>query len=134
MRRGLRLHLDDPDDPRVFRAVLPGFGMSQRVLFSQASEDGVTPPRLLIDLFSFQKRPDVRNPRRWVRGAAAAGAVALAIATAGTTPRKGRRRRRRRRRAGHVPDQPAEVLAGEAGDEGQRQGTNGPGRAPSPRT
>jgi hypothetical protein len=57
----------------------PGFGVSQRVLFSQASEDGAAPPRLLIDLFSFQKRPDVRNPGRWVTGAAAAGAAALAI-------------------------------------------------------
>jgi len=79
MRRGLRLHSDDPDDPRVFRAELPGFGMSQRVLFSQAPEDGVSPPRLLIDLFSFQKRPDARNPRRWVTGAAVAGVAALAI-------------------------------------------------------
>jgi hypothetical protein len=39
----------------------------------------VTATRLLIDLFSFHKRPDVRNPRRWVNGVAAAGAVALAI-------------------------------------------------------
>jgi CubicO group peptidase (beta-lactamase class C family) len=79
MRRGLRLHPDDPDDPRVFRAELPGFGMSQRVLFSEAAEGGVTAPRLLIDLFSFRKRPDVRNPRRWVTGAAAACAAALVI-------------------------------------------------------
>jgi hypothetical protein len=79
MRRGLRLHPDDPNDPRLFRAELPAFGMSLRVLFSQASEAEGTPPRLLIDLFSFQKRPEVRNPRRWVTGAAAAGAVALAI-------------------------------------------------------
>jgi len=79
MRHGWRLYPDDPDDPRVFRTELPEFGMSQRVVFSQAPEDGTTPPRLLIDLFSFQKRPDVRNPRRWVTGAAAVGAAALAI-------------------------------------------------------
>jgi hypothetical protein len=39
----------------------------------------VTATRLLIDLFSFHKRPDVRNPRRWVNGVAAAGAVGLVI-------------------------------------------------------
>jgi CubicO group peptidase (beta-lactamase class C family) len=79
MRRGLRLHPDDPDDPRVFRAEFPEYGMSLRVAFSEASGDGLTPPRLLIDLASFRKRPDVRNPRRWVTGAAATGAAALAI-------------------------------------------------------
>jgi hypothetical protein len=79
MRRGLRLHPDDPGDPRVFRAELPEFGMSQRVAFSEASKHTATPPRLLIDLISFPKRPDVRNPRRWAAGAAAVGAAALAI-------------------------------------------------------
>jgi len=79
MRRGLRLHPDDPHDPRVFRAELPGFGISQRVVFGEASKDAVTPPRLLIDLFSFSKRPGVRNPRRWVNAAAAAGAAAFAL-------------------------------------------------------
>ena len=79
MRRGLRLHPDDPHDPRVFRAEFPEFGMSHRVAFSQASEDAAAPPRLLIDLFSFHKRPDARNPRRWVNAAAAAGAAAFAI-------------------------------------------------------
>jgi CubicO group peptidase (beta-lactamase class C family) len=79
MRRGLRLHPDDPGDPRVFRAELPEFGMSQRVAFSEASEHAITPPRLLIDLIAFQKRPDVRNPRRWAAGTAAVAAAALAI-------------------------------------------------------
>jgi hypothetical protein len=66
-------------DRRVFRAELSGFGMSQRVLFSQAYEDGVADPLLLIDLFSFQKPSDIRNPRRRVTGAAAVGVAALAI-------------------------------------------------------
>jgi len=79
MRGGLRLHPDDPDDPRVFRVELPEFGKRVRVVFSGGPEDGVVPMRLLMDLMSFRKRPDVRNPRRWVNGAAAAGAVALAI-------------------------------------------------------
>jgi CubicO group peptidase (beta-lactamase class C family) len=79
MRRGLRLYPDDPGDPKVFRAELSEFGMSVPVVFSEASEDGVTATRLLMDLMSFHKRPDVRNPRRWVSGVAAAGVVVLTI-------------------------------------------------------
>jgi CubicO group peptidase (beta-lactamase class C family) len=79
LRRGLRLHPDDLHDPWVFRAEFPEFGMSQRVVFNKAPPDAAIPPRLLIDLFSFHKRPDARNPRRWVNAAAAAGAAALAI-------------------------------------------------------
>ena len=79
MRRGMRLYPDDPGDPRVFRVEFPEFGYSLRVVFSDGPEDEMTATRLLIDLFSFHKRPDIRNPRRWVNGVAAAGAVALAI-------------------------------------------------------
>ncbi len=79
MRRGMRLYPDDPGDSRVFRVEFPKFGYSFPVVFSGGSGDGVTATRLLIDLFSFHKRPDVRNPRRWVNGVAAAGAVVLAI-------------------------------------------------------
>jgi CubicO group peptidase (beta-lactamase class C family) len=79
LRRGMRLYPDDPRDPTAFRAELSEFGMSVPVVFSQKSEGGMTATRLLIDLFSFRKRPDVRNPRRWVTGVAAAGAVTLAI-------------------------------------------------------
>ncbi len=79
MRRGMRLYPDDPGDSRVFRVELPEFGYTFPVVFSGGSGDGVTATRLLIDLFSFHKRPDVRNPRRWVNGVAAAGAVGLAI-------------------------------------------------------
>jgi hypothetical protein len=79
MRRGMRLYPDDPADPRVFRVEFPEFGYSFPVAFTGRPEDGVAATRLLIDLFPFQKRPGVRNPRRWVNGVAAAGAVALAI-------------------------------------------------------
>jgi CubicO group peptidase (beta-lactamase class C family) len=80
MRRGMRLYPDDPHDPKVFRVEFPEFGTRFRVVFSGGPRDGVTATRLLIDLLSFRKRPDVRNPRRWVNGAAAAaGAGALAI-------------------------------------------------------
>jgi CubicO group peptidase (beta-lactamase class C family) len=79
LRRGMRLHPDDPADPKVFRAEFSEFGLSMRVVFSGASEAGTADTRLVLDLMSFRRRPDVRNPRRWVNGAAAAGAVALAI-------------------------------------------------------
>jgi hypothetical protein len=38
-----------------------------------------TPPRLLLDVLSFQKRPDWRNPRRWATGIAAAGVAGAVI-------------------------------------------------------
>ena len=79
MRRGMRLHPDDPGDPRVFRAELPEFGLSVPVVFSGAPGDGGAATRLVLDLMSFRRRPGARNPRRWVNGAAAAGAVALAV-------------------------------------------------------
>ena len=79
MRRGLRLYPDDPDDPWVFRADLPEFGKSPRVVFSGGPEQGGAATRLLMDLMSLQKRPEVRNPRPWMNGVLAAGAAALAI-------------------------------------------------------
>ena len=79
IRRGMRLHADDPDDPWVFRLQIPDFGINLRVVFSQRPENGGTVTRLLTDMFSFQKRPDARNPRRLVNGALLAGATALAV-------------------------------------------------------
>ena len=79
MRRGLRLHPDDPGDPNVFRVELPQFGNSFPVVFSTGPDGGAADTWLLIDLFSLRKRPEFRNPRRLVTGAAAAGAVTLAI-------------------------------------------------------
>jgi CubicO group peptidase (beta-lactamase class C family) len=79
MRRGLRLHPDDPDDPWVFRVEFPDYGKSLRVVFSRRPEEEGAAMRLLLDVMSFRKRPAVRNPRRWVNGALAAGAATLAI-------------------------------------------------------
>jgi CubicO group peptidase (beta-lactamase class C family) len=79
MRRGLRLYPDDPDDPWVFRVEFPEYGKSLRVVFSGGPEAGAAATRLLLDLMSFQRRPDVRNPRPWMNGALAAGAATLAI-------------------------------------------------------
>ena len=70
---GMELHPDDPDDPRVFRVVHPEYGWNMGVVFT---ED--TPPRLLLELMSFGRRPDWQNPRRWARGVAAAAVAAVA--------------------------------------------------------
>jgi CubicO group peptidase (beta-lactamase class C family) len=78
MRRGLRLYPDDPDDPWVYRIDFPEFGMEFRVVFDGGSKDG-TATRLLMDVMSFERRPDLRNPRPWVTGGLAVGAAVLAI-------------------------------------------------------
>jgi len=74
MRTGMVLHPDDPADPRMYRVTYPEHGWNLGVVFTEES-----PPRLLLDLMSFEKRPDWRNPRRWATGAAAAAAVAVAV-------------------------------------------------------
>ena len=79
IRRGMRLHPDDPNDPWAFRVEMPEYGINLRVVFSQSPEQGRTVTRLLTDTFSFQKRPDARNPRPWVQGALLAGATAIAV-------------------------------------------------------
>jgi hypothetical protein len=42
-----------------------------------------TPPRLLLDVMSFEKRPGWQNPRRWATGIAVAGATAAAVRRGG---------------------------------------------------
>ena len=61
MRRGFRLYPDDPDDPWVFRIYFPEFGMNFRVVFDSGPKDG-TATRLLLDMMSFDRRPDFRQP------------------------------------------------------------------------
>ena len=78
MRRGFRLYPDDPDDPWLFRLSFPEFGMNLRVVFDAGPEAGPA-GRLLLDLMSLQRRPDLRNPRPWVSGVVAAGLAALAV-------------------------------------------------------
>jgi len=79
MRRGLRLYPDHPADPRVFRAEMPEFGMSLPVAFSATPATGTGTTRLMLEDWSFHKRPEYRNPRPWVTAAAATSAIALAI-------------------------------------------------------
>ncbi len=73
------LHPDDSDDPRVFHIELPTYDKTSKVVFTDDM-----PPRLLLDVMSFQKRPDWRNPRRWCAGIAAAGVAAAVIRRRGT--------------------------------------------------
>jgi hypothetical protein len=75
----MRLHPDDPHDPYVFRVNLSALGMGTLpVVFATGAADGVA--RFWLDLMAFEKRPDVRNPRRL-----AAGALAASALTAGLT-------------------------------------------------
>ena len=52
--------------------------MNLRVAFDGGPNQGAA-TRLLLDLMSFERRPDFRNPRPWVTGGLAAGTAALAI-------------------------------------------------------
>jgi hypothetical protein len=79
MRRGVRLYSDDPDDPWVFRVEFPEYGKNYRLVFNRGSEEAGSSTQLLMDVVSFRKRPEIRNPRRWVNGTLAAGATALAV-------------------------------------------------------
>ena len=79
IRRGMRLHPDDPNDPWAFRVEMPEYGINLRVVFSHSAEKGRTITRLLTDTFSLQKRPDARNPRPWVQGGLLAGGTAIAV-------------------------------------------------------
>ncbi len=78
MRRGFRLYPDDPEDPWVFRIYFPEFGMEFRVVFDGGPDEGAA-TRLLMDVMSFERRPDFRNPRPWATGVLAAGVTALGV-------------------------------------------------------
>ena len=75
--RSTRLYLDG-DDPYAFRIDLSELGLGQtRLLFTGDLVGGVT--ALQIGPFALRKRPDARNPRRWVNGALALGAAVVAV-------------------------------------------------------
>jgi hypothetical protein len=81
LRRGFRLYPDDAADPYVFRIHFPEFGMELRVLFDGGSKQR-TATRLLLDMMSFERRPDFRNPRRLLAGGLVVGTATLAIRSA----------------------------------------------------
>jgi hypothetical protein len=78
LRKGMPLHPDDPDDPRVFRVDFSALGLGMLpVVFTGAGNDGRR-QGLLLDLMAFDKRADRRNPRRLVAaGVLSAGAVGI---------------------------------------------------------
>ena len=79
VRKGLRLH-PDGDDPYAFRIDVSAFGPgTSPVVFSRDPDGDVTALHVGLSPMSFQKRPDVLNPRRWITGALAVGATALAV-------------------------------------------------------
>ncbi|MGX1161249.1 CubicO group peptidase (beta-lactamase class C family) [Arthrobacter sp. SLBN-100] len=78
MRKGMRLHPDDPNDPCVFRVDMSDVGLgTMPVVFTGARNTGNR--QLLMDVMAFQKRPDARNPRRLATAALAAGAATLTV-------------------------------------------------------
>jgi CubicO group peptidase (beta-lactamase class C family) len=91
MRRGFRLYPDDPDDLWAFRIYFPEFGMDFRVVFDGGPEDG-TATRLLLDVMSFDRRPDLRNPRPWMTGGLAVATAALFVRSIRHHQASGRRR------------------------------------------
>jgi hypothetical protein len=79
VRRGFRLH-PDRDDPYAFRIDLSGFGAgTSPVVFSHKPDGEVTALHLGLTPMSFHKRPDIRNPRPWIKGALIAGATTIAV-------------------------------------------------------
>ena len=82
MRHGFRLHPDDEDDPYVFRVDLAEVGMGTfRVAFTPPSDRGRTRHRFEAVFVSLQQRPDALNPKVWLTGGLAVGAVTLATRT-----------------------------------------------------
>src|SRR5262249_17537502 len=63
-----------PGDPWVYRVEFPRYDKAWRVVFTDDM-----PPRLLLDVLSFQKRPGWRNPRRLGAGLAAAGVASAGV-------------------------------------------------------
>lgn len=80
LRRGMVLHPDDPDDPQVFRVDLSELGMGALPVVFTGTGNGDHPPRLWFDLMAFDKRPDVRNPRRLATASILTASAALLAA------------------------------------------------------
>jgi CubicO group peptidase (beta-lactamase class C family) len=79
LRKGMRLHPDDPRDPHVFRVDLSALGMGTLpVVF--ATEGAGQVRCFWLDLMAFEKRPEARNPRRLAAGALAAAALTTGLA------------------------------------------------------
>lgn len=83
MRRGMRLHPDDPDDPYVFRIDMSEMGKPPMpVVFAGGSPGRQPAARLCFGETVFHRRPDALNPRLLAARALGAGATAVAIGAA----------------------------------------------------
>jgi CubicO group peptidase (beta-lactamase class C family) len=92
LRSGMPLHPDDSKDPYAFRVDLSSEGMGTLpVVFTlpQDSRPHGHAGSFWLDLMRFDKRPDVRNPRRLAAGALTA--AALGASTAALVARTGAR-------------------------------------------
>jgi CubicO group peptidase (beta-lactamase class C family) len=90
LRKGFRLHADDPGDPYLFRLDLSDLGLGTwPVAFSRNGDGTVAALHLGSMPMSLAKRPGYRNPARW----AAAGAGAAGVASAAAALRALARRR-----------------------------------------
>jgi hypothetical protein len=94
LRRGMALHPDDPKDPYAFRVDFSSLGMGTLPLVFTTGGPESRVGSLWLDLMRFDRRPDVRNPRRLAVGALTAGV--LSACTAGLAARRDDRAARTR--------------------------------------
>ena len=82
LRRGVRLHPDDADDPLLCRFEVPELG-SVRVAFHRAGDGRVDALHFgTTFLGTMHRRPAAANPRPWLRAAAVAGGLAAVVLAA----------------------------------------------------
>ena len=79
LRAGMPLHPDDPKDPYAFRVDFSELGLGTLPVIFTTTGAGNRVDRLWLDLMAFEKRPDVRNPRRLAAGALTASALTAGI-------------------------------------------------------
>jgi CubicO group peptidase (beta-lactamase class C family) len=81
LRKGFRLHADDPGDPYLFRLDLTDLGQGTwQLAFSRNGDGAVTALHLAPIPMSVGKRPGYRNPARLAAAGAGAACVAGAVA------------------------------------------------------
>jgi CubicO group peptidase (beta-lactamase class C family) len=82
VRHGFPLHPDDQHDPYLFRLDLADMGLGTfRVAFTPRSEAGRTRHRFEAGFVSLTQRTGALNPKAWLTGSLAVGAVTLAMRT-----------------------------------------------------
>jgi hypothetical protein len=103
LRRGMPLHPDDPKDPYAFRVDFSELGMGTLPVVFATADSGRRAGTLWLDLMAFERRPDLRNPRRLAAGALAAGVLAAGIAGPRRSGRGSGRASSRNPFPAHVP-------------------------------